>query len=274
MAETFIRPSPPEPPKERALVTGASSGIGASLARQLAARGCALVLVARRAERLEALAAELRRAHGVEVRVAPSDLSAPGAAETLHQQLDGLQIDILVNNAGFGIQGQFLEQDLARIDEMVRLNVTSLLHLSWLVGRDMAARGRGRILQVSSSVALIPSPYMSAYVGTKAAVMMFSETLWYELKRRGVQVTTLYPGITTTEFNDVAGSRTPAMVALSILGPDEVAAAGLAGLFAGRRAVVPGLLNRLSTLLSRLLPRGLLIVVAGWLMGRANDHEG
>lgn len=258
-----------------ALVTGASSGIGEAIARQLAQAGHPLVLVARRRDRLEALAAALRQAHGVAVTVIPADLAAPGAAQGLLDtvQAQGLSVRILVNNAGYGMQGRFLDMSLDELDAMFQLNVTALVHLTALFGRQMVASGGGHILQVASSVALVPSPWVSAYAGSKAAVGAFSEAVAYELRGEGVWVTTLYPGITTTEFNAVAGAKTPAVMRGSVLSADAVARIGLQAMFRRRRAVVPGLINRVNALLSRVLPRGLVIGLAGWLMGRANAHR-
>ena len=259
-----------------ALVTGASSGIGEALARRLAAAGHPLVVVARRADRLDALAGELRREYGVDVTVIGADLSAEGAAEALFDEVAGrgIAVKILVNNAGFGLQGRFLDMDLARIDEMFRLNVTTLLHLTALFGRAMAASGGGYVLQVASSVALVPSPFVSAYAGSKAAVMAFAEAARFELRPAGVSMTTIYPGITTTEFNAVANAKTPALMRWSILSADDVARIGLKAMFSRRRAVVPGLINKVNAALSQVVPRGFIIHVAGWLMGRANAHGG
>lgn len=253
-----------------ALVTGASSGIGAALARQLAARGVPLVLVARRTERLEALAAELRPR--VPVEVLAQDLALPGAAQALHvavQQI-GVEVEFLVNNAGKGMLGRFLEMDLDEVAAMQQLNVVAPVQLTALFGRDMVRRGRGRILQVASAAAFLPSATVAAYAASKSDLAAFSEALSFELRASGVSVTTLYPGITRTEFHEVAGSATPWIMDLSILGAEEVARQGLAGMFSGRRAVVPGWINRINAVLCQVLPRGWVIGAAGWLMERAN----
>lgn len=256
-----------------ALVTGASSGIGLEIARELARRGHPLALVARRRARLEDLAAELSSAHGVEARVLTQDLAQPGAAEALRAQLQGSPVGILVNNAGFGLQGQFLEMSPERVAAMLQLNVVTLTELTWTFARDMRAAGGGRVLQVASAAAFLPSPYVSAYSATKHYVKAFSEALRFELRGSGVTVTTLYPGITRTEFNAVAGAETPALMRLSILDADVVARRGVEGMMRGRRAVVPGLINKVNAVLSEALHRGLITWTAGALLEDANGHR-
>lgn len=258
------------PPKGLALVTGASSGIGEAMARSLARRGHGLVLVARRRERLEALAEALREAHGVEVRVVACDLAGHDAAERLLEALDGCEFEIVVNNAGYGMQGRFVEMAMDDVARMVRLNVLTLTHLTQRMAQAMGRRGRGLILNVSSSAAFLPSPYVSAYAATKAYVMSFSEALGHELEGTGVSLTTLYPGITRTEFNAVAGAKTPGLLDFSILSAEAVAETGLDAMFARRRAVIPGWVNKLNALFSVLLPRAWVVRMAGFLLGRAN----
>lgn len=259
-------------PRGYALVTGASSGIGADLARELAARGFPLVLVARRKDRLDALAAEITQKHSVRVEVIAQDLATPDAAESLGAALSarGCTVDILVNNAGYGMQGRFLDMDLANVERMFQLNVLTLTRLTQRFAREMVARGGGHILNVASAAAFLPSPYVSAYAATKAHVHSFSEALHFELRGTGVSVTTLYPGITTTEFNDVAHAKTPAAMDLSILSAAAVARVGVRAMFQRRRAVVPGLINKLNALFCALLPRGLVVRMAGLLLARAN----
>lgn len=255
-----------------ALVTGASSGIGMDLARLLAAEGCNLVLVARRREPLEALAAELLGASPVRVEVLIADLALPGAAESLVERLDraGLGIDLLVNSAGFGLSGAFLATDMATEREMVQLNVVTLLELTKLVGRRMAARGGGRILNVASTAAFQPGPLMSVYYASKAFVLSFSEALSEELRGTGVSVTTLCPGPTRTQFQDRAdlgGTRlvnTLAGMASSL----SVARAGLRGAVRRTRLVVPGLVNSLGVFSVRLMPRRWVLALVRRLQAR------
>jgi short-subunit dehydrogenase len=258
------------PPRGWAVVTGASSGIGVDFARRLAAGGRPVVLVARRRDRLESLADELRRAHRVEVDVVAQDLAAPGGAAALADAVRGRDVEVLVNNAGYGIQGRFVEMDPAEVERMIRLNVVALTELTQRFARAMAARGGGFVLNVSSASAFLPTPYVAAYAATKAYVLSFSEALRDELRGTGVSVTALYPGITTTEFNDVAHAKTPAVMGPSILSADAVAAVGLRAMFARRRAAVPGIINRVNAVLSTVLPRGLIVWITGRLLGRAN----
>ncbi|MCB9230304.1 MAG: SDR family oxidoreductase [Bacteroidia bacterium] len=258
--------------KNYALITGASSGIGSEIARQLAQKGYPLIITARRRERLEELALEIEDRWKVKVEVITADLGLETGARDLYDQVQArkLRVDILVNNAGFGIQGYFLDMDMAHIKQMNTLNINSLIELTQLFARQMKDNGGGYILQVASMVALALSPMVSAYAGSKAAVLAFSETIHYELKRHKISVTTLYPGITTTEFNEVAHAETPAMMKSSILSAAQVAKVGLRAMFRRKRSVVPGKINQLNAFFSKISPRGLIIDVAGSLMEKAN----
>jgi len=238
-------------------ITGASSGIGYELAHIFAQQGHALVLTARRRDRLEALAAPLRTEHNVSVTVLPKDLAKPGAPEELHAELQrlGIDVDILVNNAGFGLYGFFADSALSEQLEIIQVNLTAVTHLTRLVLPDMMARRRGRILNVASTAAFQPGPLMSIYYATKAYVLAFSEGLADELRGTGVTVTALCPGPTRTEFHDRAGLSETPLGRIVRMKPDEVAWAGYRGLMAGKPLIVPGLRNRLLAFLVRLLPR-------------------
>lgn len=247
-----------------AIVTGASSGLGDAFARQLAERGMNLVLVARRRDRLEALAEELRKGRGVQVEVFAVDLGQPGAAVRLHEAVAGRPVALLVNNAGYGLKGRFTEIDWARHEAMVRVDILALTELTWLFARDMVARGSGRILQVASIGAYQPTPWFSAYGAAKAYVLHFSEGLAYELAGTGVTVTTLSPGATATEFMEVAGTETKGLFAKMLMSPSAVAAIGLQAAFHGRRTVVAGWMNALNAWMARRIPRRL----ATWLSAK------
>jgi short-subunit dehydrogenase len=255
-----------------ALVTGASSGIGTAFAHELAQQGKNLVLVARRIDRLESLAQELSGKHGIDVRVFPSDLGLIDAAADLYHSVKtaGIEVDILINNAGVGIQGDFLEMDTDKIQSMLVLNIHSLTMLSQFFGRDMAKAGKGHILQVASMAAFIPTPYVSAYAATKAFVGSFSDAIRHELKHKGVKVTTLYPGITTTEFNEVANAQSPKLMNASVLSAESVAQIGLKAMYKGKRKSIPGFINNVTAIFSALTPRGILVGSAGDLMAKAN----
>ena len=190
-----------------ALITGASSGIGAEFARAFARRKTDLVLVARRQDRLTALAERLYRETGVQIQVIPQDLTAPNAGETLQGAIAaaGSSIDILINNAGFGDYGEFGCSDLSKQLQMLDLNVRSLVELAHRFLAPMQARGAGSIVNVASIAAFQPLPYMSVYAASKAFVLNFSEALWAENRDKGVSVLALCPGPTETEFFQVAG---------------------------------------------------------------------
>ena len=171
-----------------ALVTGASEGIGRALAEVFARHGHDLVLTARNGERLESLAAALSDRHSVQAHCLPLDLGRPGGAEALFEAVAGLdlEIEILVNNAGFGLYGAFHERELDRHRELIELNIAALTTLCHLFGSEMIARGRGRILNVASTVAFLPGPMMASYFASKAYVLRLSEALAVELERKGV----------------------------------------------------------------------------------------
>jgi hypothetical protein len=234
--------------RDTALVTGASSGIGTELTRQLAAAGHDLILVARRADRLHALAAEAR-ASGATVTVIAMDLLQPDAVGQLAQQIDaaGLRVDVLVNNAGFGIAGAFVDGDAASLDDMVTLNVSRLTALTRQFAAGMVQRGRGRILNVASIAGFQPAgPGMAVYYATKSYVLSFTRALAHELNGSGVTATALCPGPTRTEFDAVAGAGQARIFRwLPVMDARTVASAGLRGMLAGRDTVVPGLFNRL-----------------------------
>jgi short-subunit dehydrogenase len=254
-----------------ALVTGASSGIGADIARELGDRGCHLVLVARRRERLDALAEELRREHGVQVETDACDLGVPGAARELHARTSsrGRQISVLVNNAGFGAHGDFLGQDLQRLREMIQLNVTALMELTQLFANDMLERGGGAILQVGSIAGLNPLPSYAVYAATKAFVVSFSEAIAHELGDRDVSVTVLLPGVTWTEFFDVTGQKPTLYSRTFGMSSRDVARIGVKALLGRRHSVVAGWRNALSIALASVFPRH----VRAWLTWQVNRNR-
>lgn len=238
-----------------ALVTGASAGLGAEFARQLARRGMHLVLAARRTERLEALAAELRAAHGVAAVAIAADLASSGEAERLWSRArDGREIHLLVNNAGFGAQGRFDESSLARQTEMVQVNCVAPLELAHHALRDFRAMGDGGIINVASIAAFQPVPQLATYAASKAFLLTFSEALWAENRGAGVRVVALCPGRTPTEFQAIAGTGST-RGAFGLRSPEAVVAAGLSALERGKSYLVPGAENHLVTWLVRLLPR-------------------
>jgi hypothetical protein len=251
----------------RALVTGASSGIGAAYARALRQRGERLVLVARRADRLQDLARELGgEPHAL---VLPLDLAALGAAEALQAALDakGIGVDCLVNNAGLGHTAPFAAQRPETIRAMLDVNVRAVVELVRVFLPGMRSRGRGRIVNVASNAAFQPVPYLAVYAATKSFVLSFTESLAEELRGTGIQVQALCPGITATEFLEVAGTHDGLLVTrMPMMTPAQVAEASLRGLDRGRVRVVAGWTNRLvGFVVQRLAPRGLARRVAAQL---------
>jgi short-subunit dehydrogenase len=259
------------------LVTGASSGIGAELARRLAAEGHGLVLVARRADRLHEIAEEARLQHGVEADVVVADLGDRAArAELLASPAvrDRAVVGVC-NNAGFGVYGRAAEQDAHRLREMVELNVDALHELTLAFLPAMVRRGEGAILNVASIAGYQPLPGMATYAATKAFVQTFSEALHAELAGTGVSCTVLNPGPVPTEFGAVAGtddigSYLPGFVSVTA---GEVAAAGIRGMRRGRRSVVPGIATKVIATGGRLVPRTVLLPVARRSAGAASPDE-
>ncbi|HVF38116.1 MAG TPA: SDR family oxidoreductase [Sphingomicrobium sp.] len=235
-----------------ALITGASAGLGVDFARQLSAEGHRLVLVARRLDRLAALAAELGNARAVEM-----DLSQPGAAGRLMAEIEsqGERVELLVNNAGFGLAGPFATLDGERQRQMIDLNCGALVDLAHSVLPGMIERNSGAILNVASTAAFQPGPGMAVYFATKAFVLSFSEALHEEVKHHGVTVSALCPGPTATEFGAVAGFSASSPSNKLAADSPSVVRAGLAGLAADRAMVIPGVMNKATAQASRFLPR-------------------
>ncbi len=236
------------------VITGASAGLGVEFARQCRKRGDELVLVARRRDRLEALAAELGSSH-----VVAADLAEPGAPGRMIAEIEtlGLEIDILINNAGFGVAGRFDTAPADRLLEMIDLNVRALTETCRLVLPAMVEHGRGAILNVASTAAFQAGPNMAVYYASKAYVLSFTEALHQENKASGVKVSALCPGPTATEFFDVAGSKGSTLAKMAT-DPVAVVAAGLKGLESNRAITIPGLGNKIGAQSNRFLPRAVM----------------
>jgi uncharacterized protein len=259
-------PLPAPAPDRTALVTGASSGIGEQLARQLAGRGQSVTLVARREDRLRALADELG-ATGVRAEVVPADLTDQGSRHALVEEVARrrLAVSVLVNNAGFSTMGPVHESDPAREVAMVRTDVEAVAHLCSAFTPGMVERGAGAVLNVASTAAFQPLPGQAGYAASKAFVLSYTQALREELKGTGVTATALCPGPVETGFaeaarldDDTAKGSLPKLMWVSA---DEVAAAALHGLEAGRAVVIPGASNRVLARLSYLVPRRLLLPI-------------
>jgi len=254
----------------KALVTGASSGIGEEFARQLAKKGYDLVLVARRRERLETLAAELSQEQGTVAEIIEADLVTPEGVISVERRLGQGDIDLLVNNAGFGTRGEFATMPLHRELEELDLNIKALVRLTHAALGNMVQRKRGNIINVGSTGSFQPVPYMSTYAATKAFVLHFSEGVHEEVKKHGVTVTCLCPGYVLTEFQQVAGINRERLPARGRLNPAQVVASALKASAAGRAIAIPGAMNRtLATGLVRMTPRFAVRRIAGSLFKNA-----
>ena len=243
---------------ETVLITGASGGIGEEFAKLFAWRGCDLVLMSRNGEKLERLAGSLPSVKVERLAVDLSTADAPGKVGSFLESKK-LAIDILVNNAGFGTFGAFAESDVDAELAQIQLNVSTLTHLTRLVLPGMISRKRGRILNVASTAAFQPGPFMAVYYATKAYVLSFSEALANELKGTGVTVTCLCPGPTRTGFMARAKMGNPETLSKKsvMMEAEAVARRGVDGLMKGKRLVIPGVLNKILAHSTRLGSRGL-----------------
>jgi uncharacterized protein len=244
-----------------ALITGGSSGLGYELARQAAARGCQLLLVARDPKRLERAAASLRQDFKVDVAIFPQDLGLRGAAEAVvaEVRLRGLLVDVLINNAGFAYNGRFADQDFKELESLLQTNITALTMLTRLLLPDMLARRSGHILNVASTAAFLPGPLMATYYASKAYVLSFTEALALELKGSGVSATVVCPGVMLTGFQARAGLRENAGMLRTPMRMPATRAARIAyeNMLAGKTVSVPGTLNAMGAFASVHVPHAL-----------------
>ncbi len=263
-------PNVPRTPRPTALVTGASGGIGEALARLLAMNGHDLVLVARREKALQALAVELEGVHGARSVVIAADLVDPAAPRAVARKVEdaGKTIDVLVNNAGYALHGAVVENaERAELD-MLQVNVMALVHLTKLFLPAMIERGRGRILNVASTAAFAPGPYMAGYYASKAFVLSWSEGLAAETAEHGVTVTALCPGPTETGFASTAGVQRKRLFRKgNVMDAAAVARAGFRGMMSGTRVVIPGMRNKVLVTGGRFVPRRISGAVTGYLNG-------
>jgi len=250
-----------------ALITGASAGIGEALARRIAREGRPVALVARSADRLERLAAEIRRDHGVDAHVLPADLTKVGAVRELADCVGqrGLTVDWLVNNAGFGTVGRFDTLPIERELEEIGLNVVALVELTGRLLPAMVARRRGAVINLSSLASFLPGPYSATYSATKAFVTSFSEAIAAELKDTGVSVLCVCPGFTRTEFQERAAVDTSSVPGIAWMSAEDVADQTVRAV--GRQTVlVNGALNAMTATAVKFVPRGILNRIASTLM--------
>lgn len=261
---------------ERALITGASSGIGEALAAEFAADGFDLVLVARSEDKLKRLAAELKAEHGIKVRVEPTDLSQPGAASALAKKLKQARLPLtaIVNNAGVLEHGAFVDIPAARHQQLIDLNISGLTAMLGAFLPGLVERGEGRVLNVASIAAFQPVPALATYAATKAYVLSLTESLSEELKGTGVTATALCPGVTDTNMVSGAQEKSGGLAIPGFMIGDvsDVAREGFRACMKGEVICVPGLINQVSTLTSRNTPKWLLRRVSG-IVGRYTTRK-
>lgn len=256
-----------------AVITGASSGLGAIFADQLAQRGLSVVLAGRDRARLDAVAQKARRI-APEVELVVGDLGGKAGVDDLIARLDGRAIEVLVNNAGFGTYGPFAEIDAGREHDLVAVNVDALVRLTHAVLPDMLVRGRGGILNVASTIAFQPGPYQATYGASKAFVLSLSQALWAETRGSGVTVTALCPGPTRTGFVDALGSDVShTAIYRRLAAPEPVVAAGLRALDRGRAVLVPGWRYRLMATGGRLTPGWVAALISGRMLRPAKPSR-
>jgi len=262
-----------------ALVTGASSGIGTAIARELAERGHDLILVARREQRLRSLADELTSEHEIGAEVIACDLSEADERERLHSAIAerGRWVEVLVNNAGFGSEGRFVDSDTARMVEMVEVNAAAVVDITGRFLPGMANRGRGAVINIASAASFQPIPGTAVYAATKAFVLSFSEAIRTEMRGTGVGVTAVCPGPVETEFTEAAGiggveDETPSAFWISA---EDVARHAVQGAADDKRVVVPGAIYKATSLLGQHSPRSLALPIAEriWRTGTSRGRD-
>jgi len=260
--------------KTTSLVTGASSGLGAEFARQLAARGSDLVLVARSADRLAALADELRVRHRVTVTTLPADLSLADEVSRVVSATATTEVGVLVNSAGFGTYGTFADLDAGREHDEVMVNAMAAVDLAHAVLPGMLARRRGGIITVASSIAFQPSPHQAVYGATKSFALAFSEALWAETRGSGVRILALCPGPVATGFFASLGDEaaTSSIIYKRTADPADVVRAGLRGFDHDAMTIIPGLRTRVLAQGHRFLPRTVMARMTGKMLAPAEQH--
>jgi hypothetical protein len=261
-------------PRRLAVVTGASAGIGQCFAERLAREAWDLVLVARRRDRLDELAAKLAQAHGRRVDVLAADLTASDGVRAVERRIAAEPtLELLVNNAGFGTNGAFAELDRDAEEQELRLNVVALVRLTHAALEAFRERGHGSVVNVSSLAGFQPAPFNATYAATKAFVNSFTQAIHEELRGSGVRVQLLCPGFTRTEFQEVAGVRTDEVPGFAWMEPEAVVDASLAGLRGGDLLVIPGAGNKVMGAVLRALPSAAARRLGGAILRRSLAHE-
>ncbi|WP_066021885.1 MULTISPECIES: SDR family NAD(P)-dependent oxidoreductase [Clostridium] len=247
--------------KHMVLITGASTGIGREMAKIFAQNGFSIVIAARNRSKLIELSDEIKKKYTVEVLVMPKDLSIKNSAKELFDEIreKNIEIDTLVNNAGMGDCGFFHESSVDKDTEMIELNITSLTILTRIFSEDMVRHGSGKILNVASTGAYMPGPFIAVYYATKAYVLSFTEAIANELKEFNIQVSALCPGATITEFAKRAGK----LELKGAMSAESVARIGFTEFMKGKQVIIPGFFNKVGLLFSKFLPRRILAYVIG-----------
>ncbi len=251
-----------------ALVTGASSGLGVEFARQLGQRGCNLILVARRQDRLEKVRDNIKEMYSVRVEVIVMDLATDSAPQNLWDEVNArdTHIDILINNAGYGLFGEFVNIPWENEQNMLKLDIITVTHLTKLFVKDMMKRNYGYILQIASIGAYQPSPTYASYSAAKSYVLNFGEAINYEIRNTGVSCTVLSPGITATGFLKVSGQKPSLYQRLVMMEPEKVAQIGIRAMLQRKSSIVPGFINKITIFSNRLMPRKLSAAIGNYLM--------
>ena len=254
-----------------ALITGSSTGLGADFARILASMKYDLILVARNEERLKHLAQDLKTAHGIRCYTIRSDLAQPGAADSVFKAVQALElsVDILINNAGCGQWGPFAESDTRGLSEMISLNMNALTELTRLFLPHMIARNSGRVMNVASTAAFQPGPWMAAYYASKSYVLSLGEALSVELRKTGVTISTLCPGPTKTEFFDRAKMGHSRLKDMIFADSVSCARTGITGMLRGQTIIIDGWMNWVLSQSGRFLPRFVIRTVSGLITGNS-----
>ncbi|HFS67288.1 MAG TPA: SDR family oxidoreductase [Flavobacteriia bacterium] len=247
---------------KKALITGASSGIGKETAFVYAKNDYDLILVARRVKNLTAIKNDIEKKYTVKVQVVPLDLAILNAAETLFDQVKDENIDVLINNAGFGLFGDFLDEDLKKQEQMLLLNIITLTKLTKLFAKKMVKNGGGNIINIASTAAYQPVPGLATYAATKAYVLSFSEAIAFELKSKNVFVTAISPGATQSEFGQVAGFPESDKFFKGIPNASDLATFIYNAMQKKKTSTIHGIKNRLTTFSSRFAPRKMVTYIA------------
>ena len=253
------------------LITGASAGIGYEFVKLFAKEGYDLIITARNETKLEEIANEVQNKHNVKVKVLPKDLSKQNAGEEIFNKIknDNINVDVLINNAGFGVFNNYWEIDSQDEQKMLQVNIMALAELTNLFAKDMMNSGGGKILNVASTAAFQPGPTMAGYYASKAFVLSYSQAVDFEMRKKGVQISTLCPGPTITEFQIRARMEEINLFKKGItMSAEEVAQIGYNGLMKGKSVIIAGTMNKISAMSSKITPSKVSMKIVNWLQSK------